>query len=90
MITLFHDSGAAAQFESFPSRVVVFLLQDDRYRRDGDGRFDSDRDERLRRSHGRNDRISEKSEKGQDRRSGRSRFLILHYLPIIEWCINDF
>ncbi|VDO47370.1 unnamed protein product, partial [Onchocerca flexuosa] len=47
--------------------------QDDRYRREGDDRFDGDRDERLRRGHGRNDRINEKNDKAQERRRGRSR-----------------
>ncbi|EJW79363.1 hypothetical protein WUBG_09726 [Wuchereria bancrofti] len=52
--------------------VLIVLHLDDRYRREDD-RFDSDRDDRLRRAHGRNDRISEKNDKGQERRRGRSR-----------------
>ncbi|VDK80471.1 unnamed protein product [Litomosoides sigmodontis] len=55
------------------SRDCKDVDQDERYHREGDDRFDSDRDERLRRGHTRNDRINEKNDKGQERRRGRSR-----------------
>lgn len=59
---------------------MIFVLQDDRYRREGNDRFDNDRDERLRRGHGRNDRVSEKGDKGQERRRGRSRLFFIYLL----------
>ncbi|VDK34398.1 unnamed protein product [Gongylonema pulchrum] len=62
---------------SSSEREQTDVDQDDRYRRDDEGRYEADRDERIRRDRGRNNgRTSEKidRDRDRDRRRGRSRY----------------